>query len=90
VRKRPDGRTATLHPQRQSQTIGARPGPAHRPADEQAGRRALQHYDAELNAAKNQAPIDAVWDLAAAGRQSVAADAASAHDDLYDADGLPN
>ena len=51
--------------------------------------RALQHYDAELNAAKNQVPIDAVWDLAAAGRQSVAADAASAHDDLYDADGLP-
>ena len=51
--------------------------------------RALQHYDAELNAAKNAAPIDAVWDLAAAGRQSVAANATSAHDDLYDADGLP-
>ena len=51
--------------------------------------RALQHYDAELNAAKNAAPIDAVWDLAAAGRQNVAANATSAHDDLYDADGLP-
>lgn len=47
---------------------------------------ALEHYDHELSAAQ---PIDAVWELAAEGRKTVAAGATSAHDDFYDENGLP-
>ncbi|WP_309486593.1 type II toxin-antitoxin system VapB family antitoxin [Sinorhizobium sp. 8-89] len=50
---------------------------------------ALEHYDSELRQQKNHHPIDAVWDLAAAGNSAVPADASSAHDDLYDEHGLP-
>lgn len=50
---------------------------------------ALERYDIELRLSKNRHPLDAVWDLAAEGRTSVPASTTSAHDDLYDEDGLP-
>jgi hypothetical protein len=50
---------------------------------------ALEHYDTELRLKKNSHPIDAVWDLAAEGRRTVPAGTTSAHDELYDENGLP-
>ncbi|OCP18234.1 MULTISPECIES: type II toxin-antitoxin system VapB family antitoxin [unclassified Ensifer] len=51
--------------------------------------RALERYDSELRQQKNQHPLDAVWDMAEHGRSNVPTDTTSAHDDLYDEDGLP-
>ncbi len=51
---------------------------------------ALEHYDSELRLQKNRHPIDAVWDLAAEGRRTVPAGTTSAHDELYDENGLPH
>jgi hypothetical protein len=50
---------------------------------------ALEHYDNELRQQKNRHPIDAVWELAAEGRRSVPSGTTSAHDALYDDNGLP-
>lgn len=50
---------------------------------------ALERYDSELRSGLHAHPIDAVWDLAAEGREGVATGATSAHDDLYDENGLP-
>jgi hypothetical protein len=50
---------------------------------------ALEHYDSELRLAKNHHPIDAVWALAEEGRRTVPAGTGSAHDEFYDASGLP-
>ncbi|MFA5952889.1 MAG: type II toxin-antitoxin system VapB family antitoxin [Hyphomicrobium sp.] len=50
---------------------------------------ALERYDRELREGAPAAAIDIVWDLAAAGRIGVTAGASSAHDDLYDDNGLP-
>jgi antitoxin VapB len=51
--------------------------------------RALEHYDQELQQKSNRHLLDAVWELAAGGRKDVPADTTSAHDDLYDENGLP-
>jgi hypothetical protein len=48
---------------------------------------ALERYDNELR--QQSHPLDAVWELAAEGRRDVLAGTTSAHDDLYDEDGLP-
>ncbi|PDT11389.1 transcription factor [Rhizobium sp. J15] len=50
---------------------------------------ALERYDIELRQQSNVHPLDAVWELAAEGRHSVPAGTTSAHDDLYDENGLP-
>jgi hypothetical protein len=50
---------------------------------------ALEHYDVELRQQGNGHPLDAVWELAAEGRRTVPAGTTSAHDDLYDENGLP-
>ena len=50
---------------------------------------ALERYANDLAAGARAHPIDAVWELAAEGRSSVAAGATSAHDEFYDAHGLP-
>ncbi|KXF77180.1 transcription factor [Paramesorhizobium deserti] len=50
---------------------------------------ALERYDVELRQQSNLHPLDAVWELAAEGRRSVPAGTTSAHDDLYDENGLP-
>ena len=51
--------------------------------------RALERYDQELQLKSNHHPLDAVWELAAEGRKNVPAGTTSAHDDLYDENGLP-
>ncbi|MDH7785653.1 antitoxin VapB [Ochrobactrum sp. 19YEA23] len=51
--------------------------------------RALERYDQELQQKSNRHPLDAVWELAAEGRKDVPAGTTSAHDDLYDENGLP-
>ncbi|MCL7999846.1 type II toxin-antitoxin system VapB family antitoxin [Brucella sp. 21LCYQ03] len=51
--------------------------------------RALERYDQELQHKGNHHPLDAVWELAAEGRKNVPAGTTSAHDDLYDENGLP-
>ncbi|WP_421405396.1 type II toxin-antitoxin system VapB family antitoxin [Agrobacterium fabrum] len=50
---------------------------------------ALERYDIELRQQANVHPLDAVWELAAEGRRSVPTGTTSAHDDLYDENGLP-
>jgi hypothetical protein len=50
---------------------------------------ALERYDIELRQQSSVHPLDAVWELAAEGRRTVPAGTTSAHDDLYDDDGLP-
>ncbi len=50
---------------------------------------ALERYDIELRQQNRAHPLDAVWELAAEGRRSVPAGTTSAHDDLYDENGLP-
>ncbi|MCB5205106.1 type II toxin-antitoxin system VapB family antitoxin [Neorhizobium sp. T786] len=50
---------------------------------------ALERYDVELRQQNNAHPLDAVWELAAEGRRTVAPGTTSAHDDLYDENGLP-
>lgn len=50
---------------------------------------ALERYDQELRAQPDKTPADALWDLMAEGRCSVPAGTTSAHDDLYDENGLP-
>ena len=50
---------------------------------------ALERLDGDLRAGSRAHPIDAVWELAAEGRPDVKPGATSAHDDLYDAAGLP-
>lgn len=50
---------------------------------------ALARYDSDLRGGLHAHPLDAVWALAAEGRRGVPADATSAHDDLYDENGLP-
>ena len=50
---------------------------------------ALERLDRDLRAGGRAHPIDAVWELAAEGRPDVKPGATSAHDDLYDAAGLP-
>ncbi|MEF0943098.1 type II toxin-antitoxin system VapB family antitoxin [Rhizobium sp. BR 362] len=49
---------------------------------------ALERYDLELRQQSHSHPLDAVWELAAEGRRSVPAGTTSAHDDLYDENGL--
>ena len=50
---------------------------------------ALERYDQELSQKPGQTPADALWQLMAEGRRSVPPGATSAHDDLYDENGLP-
>jgi antitoxin VapB len=50
---------------------------------------ALERYDVELRQQSHSHPLDAVWELAAEGRRTVPAGTTSAHDDLYDENGLP-
>lgn len=50
---------------------------------------ALERYDVELRQQDKKHPLDTVWELAAEGRQNVPAGTTSAHDDLYDENGLP-
>ncbi len=50
---------------------------------------ALERYDIELRRENNVHPLDTVWELAAEGRRMLPAGTTSAHDDLYDDDGLP-
>lgn len=50
---------------------------------------ALERFDLELRQKGNSHPLDAVWELAAEGRRTVPPGTTSAHDDLYDEDGLP-
>lgn len=50
---------------------------------------ALERYDIELRQQGHVHPLDAVWELAAEGRRTVPAGTTSAHDDLYDENGLP-
>lgn len=50
---------------------------------------ALERYDMELRQQDKKHPLDAVWELAAEGRRNVPAGTTSAHDDLYDENGLP-
>jgi antitoxin VapB len=50
---------------------------------------ALERYDVELRQRNNAHPLDAVWELAAESRQNVPPGTTSAHDDLYDENGLP-
>jgi len=50
---------------------------------------ALERYAQELREKPAQTPADTLWDLMAEGRRSVPPEATSAHDDLYDENGLP-
>lgn len=50
---------------------------------------ALERYAADLAGGAPATPIDAVWALAAQGRDAVPAGTTSAHDELYDDHGLP-
>ncbi|MET3615845.1 hypothetical protein ABID16_004192 [Rhizobium aquaticum] len=50
---------------------------------------ALERYDIELRSQNKAHPLDAVWELAAEGRRTVPPGTTSAHDDLYDENGLP-
>ena len=50
---------------------------------------ALEQYDLELRQRNKAHPLDAVWELAAEARRTVPAGITSAHDDLYDENGLP-
>ena len=50
---------------------------------------ALERLDGELRSGARAHPIDTVWEIAAEGRPEVMPGATSAHDDLYDAAGLP-
>lgn len=50
---------------------------------------ALEHYDVVLRQQDKKHPLDAVWELAAESRGHVPPGTTSAHDDLYDENGLP-
>lgn len=50
---------------------------------------ALERYDQELREKPARTPADALWDLMAEGRRAVPAGTTSAHDDIYDENGLP-
>ncbi|CZT37282.1 type II toxin-antitoxin system VapB family antitoxin [Rhizobium sp. 9140] len=50
---------------------------------------ALERYDVELRQQDKKHPLYAVWELATEGRRNVPAGTTSAHDDLYDENGLP-
>lgn len=50
---------------------------------------ALERYDIELRQLNKAHPLDVVWELAAEGRRTVPAGTTSAHDELYDENGLP-
>ncbi|MBB3594837.1 hypothetical protein FHX08_005247 [Rhizobium sp. BK529] len=50
---------------------------------------ALERYDRELRQNPTQTPGDALWELMVEGRRSVPPGTTSAHDDLYDENGLP-
>jgi antitoxin VapB len=50
---------------------------------------ALERYDRDLRQQKQQTPMDVLLELMAEGRRDVPAGATSAHDDLYDENGLP-
>ncbi|KAA1183924.1 transcription factor [Rhizobium tropici] len=50
---------------------------------------ALEHYDRELRQKSAHTPADTLWELMAEGRRSVPPGTTSAHDDLYDENGLP-
>ena len=49
---------------------------------------ALERYDHELRQKQEKTPADVLWDLMAEGRRSVPPGTTSAHDDLYDENGL--
>jgi hypothetical protein len=49
---------------------------------------ALERYDQELRRKSALTPTDALWELMAEGRRSVATGTSSGHDDLYDENGL--
>ncbi|MBB5577860.1 MULTISPECIES: type II toxin-antitoxin system VapB family antitoxin [Rhizobium] len=51
--------------------------------------KALERYDVELRQQNKAHPLDAIWELAAEGRRTVPPGTTSAHDDLYDENGLP-
>ena len=50
---------------------------------------AMERYDIELRSQNKASPLDAVCELAAEGRRTVPPGTTSAHDDLYDENGLP-
>lgn len=50
---------------------------------------ALEHYEQELREKTAQTPADTLWSLMAEGRRNVPPGTTSAHDDLYDENGLP-
>ncbi|MBZ5763582.1 type II toxin-antitoxin system VapB family antitoxin [Rhizobium sp. VS19-DR104.2] len=50
---------------------------------------ALELYDQELREKQAKTPADILWDLMAEGRRLVPPGTTSAHDDLYDENGLP-
>ncbi|CDZ28713.1 type II toxin-antitoxin system VapB family antitoxin [Neorhizobium galegae] len=50
---------------------------------------ALERYDQELRQKPAQTPADTLWELMAEGRKAVPPGTTSAHDDLYDENGLP-
>lgn len=51
--------------------------------------KALEHYQSELGQADGQHPMDRLLELMAEGRRTVPPGTTSAHDDLYDENGLP-
>jgi antitoxin VapB len=50
---------------------------------------ALERYEQDLLEKSAKTPADTLWDLMAEGRRTVPAGTTSAHDDLYDENGLP-
>ncbi|WP_320200762.1 type II toxin-antitoxin system VapB family antitoxin (plasmid) [Agrobacterium sp. rho-13.3] len=50
---------------------------------------ALEHYERELCQKPSQTPAQVLWDLMAEGRRRVLHGTTSAHDDVYDENGLP-
>lgn len=50
---------------------------------------ALERYEQDLQDGNVRYPMDAVWDLAAEDRRLMPPGMTSAHDDLYDENGLP-
>lgn len=50
---------------------------------------ALERYEQELREKAAQTPADTLWTLMAEGRRHVPPGTTSAHDDLYDENGLP-
>jgi len=50
---------------------------------------ALERYDNELRQKQTLTPMDALLELMAEGRRTVPPGTTSAHDDLYDENGLP-